>query len=91
MPPCGGAGRHIADQPRSRFVFPSDSPRPPTGSPLTPEVLRPVSFRGRRRDTLYQLQSHPIRVLVDFGFHATQPTAEAGGMPEPKAWLDRKE
>lgn len=84
-------GRHIADQPRSRFVFPSDSPRPPTGSPLTLKFCARCHSEDGDRDTLYQLQSHPIRVLVDFGYMPPNRRLKPEEIAELKAWLDRKE
>ena len=84
-------GRHIADQPRSRFFFPADSPKPKSGEKLT------LSFCTRcheeaegDRDALFQIHAHPIRVLVDFGYIPPNRRLKGEELRELKAWLDQK-
>ena len=67
-PLAAAVGRHIAEQPRSRFFFPENSPKPPTGQPLTLKFCARCHAEDGDRDRLFQLQSHTIRVLVDFGY-----------------------
>ena len=84
--------RHIAGQPRSRFHFPDNSPAPAQG-----EILA-LKFCSRchstdpdaDRDALYQVQSHPIRILVDFGYMPPNRRLKPEEIAELKAWLDRK-
>ncbi|MBL9175355.1 MAG: cytochrome c [Verrucomicrobiales bacterium] len=90
-PLAAALGRHIAEQPRSQFVFPSDSPKPPTGSPLTLKFCARCHSADGDRDTLYQVQSHPIRVLVDFGYMPPNRRLKPEEIAELKAWLDHKE
>lgn len=83
-------GHHIAEQPRSRFVFPKDSPKPPTGLPLTMKFCARCHSEDGDRDRLYQVQSHPIRVMVDFGYMPPDRRLKPEEIAELKAWLERK-
>jgi len=82
--------RHIAEQPRSRFVFPEDSPKPPTGEPLTLKFCARCHSEDGDRDRLYQVQSHPIRVMVDFGYMPPNRRLKPEEIAELKAWLEHK-
>ena len=89
---AAAVSRHIAAQPRSRFHFPDSSPAPAHG-----EILA-LKFCSRchstdpdaDRDALYQVQSHPIRILVDFGYMPPNRRLKPEEIAELKAWLDRK-
>ena len=83
-------GRHIAEQPRSTFYFPGDSPKPATGRPLTLKFCARCHSEDGDRDRLYQLQSHSIRVLVDFGYMPPNRRLKAEEIAELKAWLEHK-
>ena len=89
-PLAAAIGRHIADQPRSRFVFPADSPKPPTGAPLTLKFCARCHSEDGDRDRLYQVQSHPIRVMVDFGYMPPNRRLKPEEIAELKAWLAHK-
>ena len=82
--------RHIAEQPRSQFVFPKDSPKPPTGAPLTLKFCARCHSEDGDRDRLYQLQSHTIRVMTDFGYMPPNRRLKPEEIVELKAWLERK-
>ncbi len=90
-PLAAAIGRHIAGQPRSQFVFPKDSPKAPTGEVLALKFCaRCHSAEDGDRDALYQLHSHPIRVLVDFGYMPPNRRLKPEEVAELKAWLERK-
>lgn len=89
-PLAAAIGRHIAEQPRSQFVFPKDSPKPPTGEKLTLKFCAKCHDDDGDRDALYQVHSHPIRVLVDFGYMPPNRRLKPEEIAELKAWLDRK-
>ena len=82
-------GRHIAEQPRSRFVFPSDSPRPESGGKLTLKFCARCHDDDGDRDALYRVHSHPIRMLVDFGYMPPNRRLKPEEIAELKAWLGR--
>jgi hypothetical protein len=81
-------GRRIADQPRSEFHFPSDSPRPPQGKPLTLNACTSCHAQDGLRAPLYQVHSHSIRVLVDFGYMPPKEQLSSEEIAELKSWLD---
>ena len=89
-PLAAAIGRHIAEQPRSQFVFPKDSPKPPTGAPLTLKFCARCHSEDGDRDRLYQVQSHPIRVMVDFGYMPPNRRLKPEEISELKAWLEHK-
>lgn len=89
-PLAAAIGRHIAEQPRSRFYFPADSPKPPTGAPLTLKFCARCHSEDGDRDRLYQVQSHPIRVMVDFGYMPPNRRLKPEEIAELKAWLEHK-
>ena len=89
-PLAAAIARHIAEQPRSRFFFPEDSPKPPTGAPLTLKFCARCHSEDGDRDRLYQVQSHPIRVMVDFGYMPPNRRLKPEEIAELKAWLEHK-
>jgi hypothetical protein len=89
-PLAAAVSRHIAEQPRSRFFFPADSPKPPTGAPLTLKFCARCHSEDGDRDRLYQVQSHPIRVMVDFGYMPPNRRLKSEEIAELKAWLEHK-
>lgn len=78
----------IAEQPRSEPFFPDTAPKPPTGSPLTLPFCARCHAEDGKRDRLYQIQSHPIRVLVDFGYMPPNRHLSPVEVSQLKAWLD---
>jgi hypothetical protein len=81
---------HIADQPRSEFYFPADSPKPPTGAKLTLKFCARCHSDDEDRAPLYQVQSHPIRVMVDFGYMPPNRHLKPEEIAKLKAWLVNK-
>jgi len=89
-PLAAAIGRHIAEQPRSQFVFPADSPKPPTGEALTLKFCARCHSEDGDRARLYQVQSHPIRIMVDFGYMPPNRRLKPEEIAQLKAWLERK-
>lgn len=83
-------GQHIADQPRSEFYFPEDSPKPPTGEKLTLKFCARCHDDDGDRGPLFQVQSHPIRIMVDFGYMPPNRRLKPEEIAELKAWLEHK-
>ncbi len=83
--------QHIAEQPRSHFYFPEDSPRPATGNPMVPDFCTACHAEDGDRGPLYQVHSHPIRVLVDFGYMPPDRRLSPQEIAELKAWLETQE
>src|SRR5690606_2455360 len=82
---------YIADQPRSEFYFPPNSPMPKQGKVLTLDACAACHSEDGWRGPLYQVHSHSIRVLVDFGHMPPDERLSAGEIAVLKAWLDAKE
>jgi hypothetical protein len=83
--------KHIAEQPRSEFYFPPDNPKPPTGEELTMKFCaRCHNDDDGDRAALFQLQSHAIRVMVDFGYMPPNRRLKPEEIAELKAFLERK-
>lgn len=80
----------IAGQPRSRFHFPADSPRPASGSELALPFCTDCHSADGDRSPLFQVHSHPIRVLVDFGYMPPGGRLTAAQIAELKQWLETK-
>jgi hypothetical protein len=89
-PLAAAVSQQIADQPRSRFHFPEDSPKPATGEPLTLKFCARCHGEDEDRARLYQVQSHPIRVMVDFGYMPPNRSLKPAEIAELKAWLEHK-
>jgi hypothetical protein len=91
-PLAAAIGRHIATQPRSVFHFPADSPAPERGEMLALKFCSRCHSTdpSADRDALYQVQSHPIRILVDFGYMPPDRRLKPDEIAALKAWLDRK-
>jgi hypothetical protein len=83
--------QYIAQQPRSRFYFPEDSPSPALGKPMAPGFCTSCHSEEGDRGPLYQVHSHPIRVLVDFGYMPPDRKLTADEIAELQAWLDDEE
>lgn len=83
-------GQHIADQPRSEFYFPEDSPKPPTGGKLALKFCARCHDDDGDRGPLFQVQSHPIRIMVDFGYMPPNRRLKPEEIAELKAWLEHK-
>jgi mono/diheme cytochrome c family protein len=82
--------RHIEDQPRSRMFFPPGEKPPANGLPLEIPFCARCHGPDGDRAPLHQLQSHSIRVLVDFGYMPPNRRLTAPEVAELKAWLEKR-
>lgn len=82
--------RHIGDQPQSRFHFPDNDPPGDYGTPLALKACAKCHDPDATRGPLFRAQSHPIRVLVDFGYMPPGRRLDPKELAELKAWLDAK-
>ena len=82
---------YIAEQPRSEFFFPKHSPKPETGKPMSLEFCTACHDEDGDRAPLYQVQSHPIRIMVDFGYMPPADELSKEEIAQLKSWLDDKE
>jgi hypothetical protein len=90
-PPLAAAiSAHIAEQPISRFHFPQSDPRPDYGKPLTLRFCAKCHEADGYRLPLYRVHSHPIRVLVDFGYMPPKRRLTPSEVAQLQAWLDQK-
>jgi hypothetical protein len=82
---------YIAEQPLSEFYFPERSPKPETGKRMTVAACTACHEEDGVRSPLFQVHSHPIRILVDFGYMPPDERLTLEETTELKAWLeDRK-
>lgn len=82
---------YIAEQPRSEFHFPKHSPKPETGKPLKLDACVSCHDEDGDRGPLFQVHSHPIRIMVDFGYMPPDGKLSPEGTNQLKAWLDEKD
>lgn len=83
-------GRHIAEQPRSRMVFPPHETPPERGEAMPLKFCARCHSADGDRDALHRMHSHPIRVLVDFGYMPPNRRLKPEEIAELKAWLEKK-
>ena len=89
-PLAAAISKYIAGQPRSRFHFPEGEKPPDPGRPLELKFCTKCHEADGDRAGLFKVHSHPIRVLVDFGYMPPKPRLNSGEIAELKAWLDGK-
>jgi hypothetical protein len=82
--------QHIADQPRSRYVFTAEEPALDYGKPLALKFCARCHDTDGDRAPLFKVHAHPIRVLVDFGYMPPKKALKPEEIQELKAWLDAK-
>jgi hypothetical protein len=90
-PPLAAAlSKHIADQPLSRFHFPERETPPDYGQPLALKFCTKCHDTDGYRLPLFKVHSHPIRILVDFGYMPPKRRLTPAEISELKAWLEQK-
>jgi hypothetical protein len=90
-PPLAAAiSQHIADQPFSRFHFPKGETPPDYGKPLTLRFCAKCHEEDGTRLPLFRVHTHPIRILVDFGYMPPKRRLTSNEIAELKAWLEQK-
>lgn len=80
----------IAEQPISRFHFPSHESPPDYGTPLKLQACAECHEINAVRAPLFRVHSHPIRILVDFGYMPPKHRLTEDEIAELKAWLEQK-
>ena len=83
--------QHIAELPRSRIYFPDPAQPTDYGKPLALKFCARCHSEDGKRAPLFKVQSHPIRVLVDFGYMPPNRRLRPEETAELKAWLDKKQ
>lgn len=90
-PPLAAAiSKHIAEGPRSRFHFPEKEHPPEYGKPLALKFCTRCHDEDGDRGPLFKAHSHPVRVLVDFGYMPPNRRLRPEEIAQLKAWLDQK-
>jgi len=88
-PPLAAAiSRHIAEGPASSFYFPPGDKVPDYGKPLALKFCTKCHDTDADRLPLFKVHSHPIRILVDFGYMPPKRRLTPEEIAELKAWLD---
>jgi hypothetical protein len=82
--------QHIAQQPLSLFHFPKSDPAPDYGKPLALRFCAKCHDTDGFRLPLYKVHSHPIRILVDFGYMPPKRRLTPNEVAELKSWLEQK-
>ena len=82
--------QYIAEAPTSEFHFPKDSPKPATGKPMALEACTACHDEDGDRNSLFQVHSHPIRIMVDYGYMPPDEPLSTEQIAELKKWLDDK-
>ena len=82
--------QHIKKQPLSTFYWPTNKAKPDYGQPLALEFCTKCHDTEGLRQPLYKVHSHPIRILVDFGYMPPKKKLTPTQIAELRAWLDAK-
>jgi hypothetical protein len=80
--------QHIAQQPLGRFQFPKGETPPDYGPALNLRFCAKCHSPDGTRQPLFATHSHPIRILVDFGYMPPNHRLTPEEIAELKAWLD---
>jgi hypothetical protein len=90
-PLAAAISRHIAKQPLSKYYWPPEEKRPDYGQPLALKFCTECHEEDGLRQPLYRVHSHPIRILVDYGYMPPKHELTTTEIAELKAWLDKNE
>jgi hypothetical protein len=89
-PLAAAISKHIAKQPLSNFHWPEREKKPDYGQPLALEFCTKCHDSDGVRQPLFKVHSHPMRILVDYGYMPPKRRLTAAEVTELKAWLDSK-
>ena len=89
-PLAAAISKHIAGQPLARFHFPERETPPDYGKPLALDFCAKCHDTDGYRLPLFRVHSHPIRILVDFGYMPPKRRLKPSEIAELKAWLEQK-
>jgi hypothetical protein len=81
---------HIAKQPLSNFYFPPNETKPDYGQPLALDFCSKCHDTDGKRQPLYKVHFHPMRILTDYGYMPPKHPLTPEQILELKAWLDEK-
>jgi hypothetical protein len=82
--------RQIATQPMGNFYWPTNEVKPDYGKPMTLEFCTECHEKDGVRQPLYKVHSHPIRILVDYGYMPPKHRLTTEQVAELKGWLEEK-
>jgi hypothetical protein len=82
--------QHVVEQPRSRIYFPDQGKPRDYGKPFALKFCARCHSEKGDRGPLFRAQSHPIRILVDFGYMPPNRRLRPEEVAELKAWLEKK-
>jgi hypothetical protein len=81
---------HIEEHGLSRFHFPESDPAKDYGEPLKLRACTKCHDTDADRAPLFRVHSHPIRILVDFGYMPPKHAIKPEDLAQLKAWLAEK-
>ncbi len=79
--------QHIAQQPIGHFHWPEGEKPRDYGKPLTLRFCAKCHEPNGSRQALYRVHSHPMRILVDFGYMPPKRRLTPDEVKELSAWL----
>jgi hypothetical protein len=82
--------QHIKKQPLSTYYWPTNKAKPDYGEPLALEFCTKCHDTEGVRQPLYKVHSHPIRILVDYGYMPPKKKLTPTQIAQLRAWLDAK-
>jgi hypothetical protein len=83
-------GRHIAKSPLSNYYWPPSEKKRDYGEPMQFEFCTECHEKEGRRQPLYRVHSHPIRIYVDYGYMPPKHPLTPEQIAQLKAWLNDK-
>jgi hypothetical protein len=90
-PPLAAAvSKQIAKQPLATFYWPANEVKPNYGEPLKLEFCTECHEADGARQPLFKVHSHPIRVLVDYGYMPPKHRLNPEQIAQLREWLDQK-
>ena len=90
VPLLTAINRHIVEQPASRLHLPEHEKPNTYGTPLKLAACSRCHDEDAERGPLFRAHSHPIRMLVDFGYMPPGRRLKPQELAELKSWLEAK-
>lgn len=89
-PLAAAISKQIAKQSLADFYWPTNEVKPNYGEPLKLEFCAECHEADGIRQPLFRVHSHPIRILVDYGYMPPKHPLTPDQIAQLKEWLDRK-
>jgi hypothetical protein len=89
-PLAAAVSRQIAKQPMADFYWPPNEKKPNYGEPLQLEFCAECHESDGKRQPLYRIHSHPMRIYVDYGYMPPKHRLTPEQVAQLKEWLDQK-